>query len=151
MNATLLAEKFNFEYSTSDFKSILNDDELNVVFVTTRHDSQAYLIIELLNSGKNVFVEKPLCIKEEELEQIIDAYNANETSSLIIGYNRRFSPHVKKIKESMGENFGPINMILNMNAGYVPDDHWVNNKNIGGGRIIGESCQLIDLCIFFAG
>ncbi len=151
VNATLLAEKFNFEYSTSDFKSILNDDELNVVFVTTRHDSHAYLIIELLNAGKNVFVEKPLCIKEEELEQIIDAYNANETSSLIIGYNRRFSPHVKKIKESMGENFGPINMILNMNAGYVPDDHWVNNKNIGGGRIIGEACHLIDLCIFFAG
>ena len=150
MNSTLLAKKFNIVSSSTDYKEILNDPETNIVFITTRHDNHSKLVVESLQAGKNVFVEKPLSINREELDKIVNCYNSTENISLMVGYNRRFSPHVQSVKKSLGNDSAPVNIIANMNAGKIPDNHWANDELIGGGRIIGEACHLIDLCIFFS-
>ncbi len=151
VSSTLLAKKYNIDNSTTDYKKILNDDEVDNVIIATRHDSHSKFVIESLKSKKNVFVEKPLAINNSQLQKIIKANNNSPKSILTVGYNRRFSPHSKKIKESLGVDCGPINIIANMNAGFIDKDHWVNDIDVGGGRIIGEACHMIDLCIFLTG
>ena len=128
----------------------MNDEDVNTIIITSRHDSHAKFVLESLSNGKNVFVEKPLCINKKQLEDIIKVCNSKETSNLMVGFNRRFSPHAKEVKKLIGSSPEPINIIANMNAGFIADDNWVNKENIGGGRIIGEACHLIDLCIFFS-
>jgi predicted dehydrogenase/threonine dehydrogenase-like Zn-dependent dehydrogenase len=150
INSTLLAKKFGFINSTTDYNEILNDNEIDTVFIITRHDSHSRLIIESLSSGKHVFVEKPLAINHKQLSEVIHAYNiANKTSNttITIGFNRRFSPHSVFIKNAI-KNSGPINIIATMNAGFIPDNSWVQDLTIGGGRIIGEACHFIDLCSY---
>lgn len=146
LNGTILAKKYSIANSTTNYKSILGNKEISDVIITTRHDSHAELILECLDQNKNVFVEKPLCIKPEELEKIIDRYNSS-TGKVIVGYNRRFSPHSKFVKKNLAA--GPKKIIANMNAGDIPENSWVHDMEIGGGRIIGEACHLIDLITFF--
>ncbi len=148
ITSTTLAKKHNIAFSTSDYKSILADPEVDLVMITTRHNQHAKLVIESLNSGKNVFVEKPLAINKIELEEILSAYK-QAGKTLTVGFNRRFSPHIKKIKSIFGDN--QMNVIATMNAGFIPKNVWVHDLSIGGGRIIGEACHYIDLITFLTG
>ena len=150
-NSTHLAKKYGIKFSTTDYKNILNDSEVDTVIITTRHDTHANIIIDCLEAEKNVFVEKPLTINEEQLQRVLEVYNKTKSSSLMVGFNRRFSKHAIGIKKALSKNNAPINIIATMNAGNIPEDHWVHDLEIGGGRIIGEACHIIDLCVFLAG
>lgn len=152
LTAKSLANKYGFEYSTTDYQQILKDSEVDLVMITTRHDLHARMVIESLEAGKNVFVEKPLAIHIEDLDNILNAYNSQKNPKLItVGFNRRFSPFSQKAKSLIGAATDSLNMIATINAGYIPPDIWVHDMRIGGGRIIGEACHFIDLMIFFTG
>jgi predicted dehydrogenase/threonine dehydrogenase-like Zn-dependent dehydrogenase len=155
LTAKALANKYGFANSTSDYKEILKDEAVDLVMITTRHDLHAKMVIESIKAGKHVFVEKPLAIYSEELDAIIQTYqeqlgNGNG-KSLTVGFNRRFSPFVQKAKQLLGQGKIPMNIIATMNAGYIPQDVWVQNRETGGGRIIGEACHYIDLMIALTG
>ena len=147
LTGTLLAKKYGFSNSTTDVNEILKDTEIDLVMITTRHDLHANQVIESLNAGKHVFVEKPLAINELELDEIIEVYNKHK-NILTVGFNRRFSPHSIAIKKAIGNE--PINIIATMNAGFIPQESWVHDLQVGGGRIIGEACHLIDLASYFS-
>ncbi len=148
LSGTILAKKFGFSRSTTDYKEILSDSEVDLVMITTRHDLHAPMVVEALNAGKNVFVEKPLALNEEELSGIIEVYERSG-KSLTVGFNRRFSPHMEKIKSVVGDNL--MNVIATMNAGFIPPNVWVHDMKTGGGRIIGEACHYIDLIAYLTG
>ena len=148
VTGTALAKKYGIANSITDYKLILEDESVSLVIISTRHDSHAELILECLNSGKDVFVEKPLAIKLSELDEIVKLHEARD-QVLTVGFNRRFSPHSIKIKEIIGDS--QISVIANMNAGSIPKDSWVHDMDIGGGRIIGEACHMIDLISFLTG
>ena len=150
LNAKILARKSGAERATSDYHEILNDPEVDLAIITTRHNLHATMILDVLKAGKNVFVEKPLCLNEQELEKIIEAHELyGEKTTLTVGFNRRFSPFAVKLKQLIGD--GPKNIVATMNAGFIPADVWVNDLEVGGGRIIGEACHFIDLCSYIAG
>lgn len=152
LTAKALAKKYGFEFSTTDYKQILADPEVDLVMITTRHNLHAKMVEEALQAKKNVFVEKPLAIDENGLNLVIDAYNAlTEPLSVSVGFNRRFSPFIQKAKKLIGETTTPINMSATMNAGFIPSDIWVQDMLVGGGRIIGEACHFIDLMVFLSG
>ena len=149
-----VAERYGFEFCTGDEKDILEDENINTVFIATRHDSHAEFVLKALKAGKHVFVEKPLCLTLDELNQITQTYSAirNPQSAmplLMVGYNRRFSPLARMIKEKFGE--GPMSMIYRVNAGYIPADSWIQDAEFGGGRIIGEVCHFVDFLTFMNG
>lgn len=148
LSAKVLAKKVNAEYATSDYKEILNDSEVDLVLITTRHNSHAKITLDCLNAGKSVFVEKPLCLEQSELDEIINTYNSRKGLTLTVGFNRRFSPYAVKMKQLLGNT--PMNIIATMNAGFIPADIWVHDMLVGGGRIIGEGCHFIDLCSYLA-
>ncbi len=150
LSSKSLANKYGFEFSTTDYKEILKDKEVDIVMITTRHNMHATMVTETLMANKNVFVEKPLALSNEELNKIIDVYtNLKSPLSVNVGFNRRFSPHAQKAKQLLGNS--PINIIATMNAGFIPADVWVHDMKIGGGRIVGEACHFIDLMIFLTG
>ena len=155
LTAKALANKYGFANSTSDYKEILKDETVDLVMITTRHDLHAKMVIESIKAGKHVFVEKPLAIYSEELDAIIQTYQeqlANGNGkSLTVGFNRRFSPFVQKAKQLLGHGKIPMNIVATMNAGYIPQEVWVQNRETGGGRIIGEACHYIDLMIALTG
>ncbi len=154
VSGTTLAKKFGFTHSTTDYKEILRDEEVDTVLITTRHDSHAKFVKEALLAGKHIFVEKPLALNQEQVNEVIDAYNSNFISakpSLTVGFNRRFSPHLQAIKKALGQNPGPINIVATMNAGFIPSHVWVHDLQVGGGRIIGEACHYLDLCVYLTG
>lgn len=143
-NSANIASKYGFKFSTDKAQDIFNDKNVNTVFITTRHDSHYSYVVEGIKNKKNVFVEKPLCMNEEELSEIIKLQN-NSSNLLMVGFNRRFAPLVKKIKNSLTPSV-PVSINYRINAGIVAADHWTQNPTIGGGRIIGEICHFIDLC-----
>ena len=147
--AVHIGNKCGFEKAVTDLETIWADPDVNTVFITTRHDSHASLVQQALAAGKHVFVEKPLCLNEEELRCIVDAFNfqsaIRNSQLLMIGFNRRFSPHVKKIKELLAGRSEPLAMQFTANAGIIPPESWVHDPRAGGGRIIGEACHYIDL------
>jgi predicted dehydrogenase/threonine dehydrogenase-like Zn-dependent dehydrogenase len=155
VTGTALAKKYGFTHSTTDYQQILADKEVDTVLITTRHNSHAKFVIEALKAGKNVFVEKPLALNSNQLNEIIDVYLAPSSprplASLTVGFNRRFSPHIQSIKRALGNNPGPVNINATMNAGTIPANVWVHDLQIGGGRIIGEACHYLDLCVFLTG
>jgi len=142
-----VAEKFNFRFCASKEEDIFND-ETNTVFVATRHDSHAAYVLKALLNNKNVFVEKPICLTEMELEAIKLEYKKSN-SSVMVGFNRRFSPLSQLVKNKVGNN--PMSMIFRVNAGAIPIDSWIQDLEIGGGRIIGEACHFIDYLTFING
>ena len=155
-----VADRFGFEFCTGQEDDILQNDEINTVFIATRHDSHGYYVKKALEAGKNVFVEKPLCLTIQELEEIKSAYErlitnnksqitSNAVPLLMVGYNRRFSPLTQIIKEKI--TTGPMSMIYRINAGAIPADSWIQDEEIGGGRIIGEVCHFIDYLTFING
>ena len=152
MTSTALGKKFGFQKCTSDYKEILKDPEVDLVMITTRHNQHAKMVLECLEQNKKVFVEKPLAITQNELDEIKEYVIKNPPSSYIhVGYNRRYSPYSVKAKSLIGNSNVPLNMIATMNAGYIPADSWVHDMKVGGGRIIGEACHYIDLMMYFCG
>jgi len=148
-----LGNKFNLEVSTTDYKVILDDPEINTVAITTRHNTHARFVIEAFKAGKHVFVEKPLCIASEELSKIIETYSAvrNLRSRIfMVGFNRRFSPLTDKIVQLLKTQNGLKAMIFSVNAGAIHSDHWTQDPEVGGGRLIGEACHYLDLFRYLA-
>ena len=150
LTSTIMAKKHGIANSTSNYHEILKDEEVDLVLVTTQHHMHANMAIEAINAGKSVFVEKPLALKESELNKIIENYNSKNVN-ISVGFNRRFAPLAKKMKKALGNSITPINIVATMNAGYIPNDLWVHDMEIGGGRIIGEACHYIDLCSYLTG
>lgn len=150
LSGTTLAKKFGVSNSTTDYKEILRDSEVDIVFITTRHNAHASQVIESLNAGKHVFVEKPLALNNKELDDIILTLQKSN-GTLTVGFNRRFSPFIIDAKKQLGISNIPINIVATMNAGFIPQDVWVQDMEIGGGRIIGEACHLIDLITSLTG
>jgi predicted dehydrogenase/threonine dehydrogenase-like Zn-dependent dehydrogenase len=149
LSSTVLAKKYKIAFATSDYQQILTDPEVTAVAITVRHNMHAQLVIQALNAGKHVFVEKPLALSIQEIDQIEEAYRQSG-KTLTVGFNRRFSPFATKAKAMIGDS-GPINVIANMNAGFIPANSWVHDLKVGGGRIVGEACHLIDLITFLSG
>ncbi|MER9052098.1 bi-domain-containing oxidoreductase [Mesorhizobium sp. M0923] len=146
--------KFGFEKATTDTVSILEDLSINAVVIATRHDTHAGLICEALKFGKHVFVEKPLALSQREIQRIEIAYNGALASGLspllTVGFNRRFSPHVRKIKQLLTLAKETKSFVVTVNAGDVPAQHWTHDLAVGGGRIVGEACHFVDLLRFLA-
>ena len=150
LSGTTVAQKFGIGQSVTDNNIMLDDPDLDAILITTRHNAHADQVIEALEAGKHVFVEKPLALTHEELDRVQAAYEKAD-KTLTVGFNRRFSPFSQDLKKQLGDAAGPINVIATMNAGFIPRDVWVQDMEVGGGRIIGEACHLIDLITFFTG
>jgi len=141
-------KKNQFMTASTETSDLWNSDTINTVSIVTRHDAHAQQVISALNSGKNVFVEKPLALTLTELEEIDKFYHkANKLNvvRLMVGFNRRYAPHVVKMKKLLESHRSPKSIIMTVNAGAIPGEHWVQDTLIGGGRIIGEGCHFIDL------
>ncbi len=153
VSSSYLGKKFNFGYCTSNYKDILGDGEIDTVLITTPHNMHAKMVMESLQAGKHTFVEKPLCINEEQIKEIISLYNSlnREKPKLMVGFNRRFSGLASKAKSFFANRNTPLVMVYRINAGYIPGDHWSQDKEIGGGRIIGEVCHFVDFLQFITG
>lgn len=147
--AKAVAKQFGAQYATTDYEEILKDEEIDLILVATRHDSHASLTLRGLQSGKHVFVEKPLATNLEELASLKDFYQTQESPPhLFLGFNRRFSKYAQEIKKHTDGRINPLLIHYRMNAGFIPLDHWVHES---GGRIVGECCHIIDLMTFFVG
>jgi predicted dehydrogenase/threonine dehydrogenase-like Zn-dependent dehydrogenase len=147
LSSTNLAKKFQIPFSSTDYNKVLEDPEVNSVIITTRHNLHAPMSIQALIAGKHVFVEKPLALSLEELEALKEA-KEKSGKSVTVGFNRRFSPHTQKIKSLLGNTPGQMHITATMNAGNIPKEHWTQDLETGGGRIIGEACHYFDLLIF---
>ena len=148
--AKTAAEKFGFEFCTSDEADIFENPEINTVFIGTRHDTHAEYVLKGLRAGKNIYIEKPLCLNEDQLEEIEKAYSAAQPRPvLMVGFNRRFSPLTEILKRKVGS--GPMSMLYRVNAGSIPAESWVQDPEIGGGRIVGEVCHFVDYLTHISG
>ena len=157
INGVINGKKAGFVKTTSDYTLLLTNKEINTIVIVTRHDTHADFIKKALQARRNVFVEKPIAIDRKSLEMVRNAYyspqlkSPNDRPQLMVGFNRRFSPHVKKMKSLLSFVSFPKSFIMTMNAGEIPKDHWTQDTTIGGGRIIGECCHYIDLMRFLVG
>lgn len=155
INGAIHGKKAGFAEASTDVKALLAHEEINTIAIVTRHNSHARFVTQALQAGKNVFVEKPLAINHEELAEVEKAYKAAHAAGakphLMVGFNRRFSPQVQKMKALLMSVKEPKSFIMTMNAGMIPADHWTQDNEVGGGRIIGEACHFIDLMRFLAG
>ena len=150
LSSTTMAKKYGVANSTTNYKEMLEDKEVDLIFITTQHNTHARIVVESIEAGKNVFVEKPLALNTDELDSIIESYQKNNVN-ISVGFNRRFAPLAKRMKKALGSSITPINIVATMNAGFIPKDVWVHDMDIGGGRIIGEACHYIDLCSYLIG
>ena len=142
--AESVAKKFGFEKSVAFVEEAMTD-ATDLVMIMTRHNSHADLVSRALKAGKHVFVEKPLAISMTQFEEVKVALENNTHSHFLIGFNRRFSPLTIKLKEFFKEVHAPKMIIIRVNAGRIPLEHWIQDPEVGGGRIIGELCHFIDL------
>lgn len=143
--------KFGFEETTTDTGSVFADFQVTAVVIATRHASHARLVCQALGSGKHVFVEKPLALTLDELAEIERCYGESGKRALVmVGFNRRFAPQVKRIKSLLERMKGPKTFVMTVNAGAIPAEHWTQDPAVGGGRILGEVCHFIDLLRFLA-
>ena len=149
--AAQAVRKFGIGEAVSDYRTILDDTGIQAVFILVGHHLHARFVCEALETGKHVFVEKPLALNEEELVQVEGAAKKAPDHLVMVGFNRRFSPHVVRIKEALAGRAEPLCMTMTVNAGFIPPEHWVQDPERGGGRIIGEGCHFIDLLAFLAG
>ena len=150
-NARSVAIQYDAKYATTDAQDIFSDPEIDLVVICTRHNLHAEMTLQALNAGKHVLVEKPLCLSEEELQKIKDFYSSTEPRPILMtGFNRRFAPPIRLVKENLNTRSGPVIINYRMNAGYLPRDHWVHGEE-GGGRNVGEACHIYDLFIYLIG
>ncbi|MBC7343723.1 MAG: Gfo/Idh/MocA family oxidoreductase [Clostridia bacterium] len=150
ISANHAARKYGFEFCTTDDEEIFKDKDINAVVIATRHNLHAPLTIRALASGKHVFAEKPLATTEEQLAQVVEAAQAADRF-VMVGFDRRFAPLVAEAKKAFAGHSGPLSMIYRVNAGAIPPDHWTQDPEEGGGRVIGEVCHFIDLLQFLCG
>jgi len=148
-NARNVADKFGFGLAFGDAEEVIKRDDIDTLFIVTRHNTHSEYVIKGLKSRKHIFVEKPLCMNYNELEEIQVEYGKSDVH-LMVGYNRRFSPLIKKIIHDFG---GETKKAINyrINVGFVDPSHWTQDKEIGGGRVIGEMCHFLDLCMYLSG
>lgn len=152
INGVIHGSKAGFKEATTDTDGLIDNPDVNTLAIVTQHNSHASFVTKALNAGKHVFVEKPLAITDQELDRVEEAFNKTDgKQSLMVGFNRRFSPQVKKMKKLLMSVKEPKTFIMTMNAGAIPEDHWTQDNEVGGGRIIGEACHFIDLMRFLAG
>lgn len=155
VNSSIQGKKFGFANASSDIDSILSNKLIDTAIIATQHDTHALYAEKLLLAGKHVYVEKPLAINNNELDSLRKLYLENFKEKLrpqlMVGFNRRFSPHIKKIKSLIKNINEPKSIIMTMNAGYIAENHWTQDPLLGGGRIIGEACHYIDLMRFLVG
>jgi predicted dehydrogenase len=159
INSVIQGRKAGFLNGSTDVDGMLEDPGVNTVVIATQHNSHANYVINSLNAGMNVWVEKPLAIDSKSLSLIEAAYQKihdeadfpNPAPQLMVGFNRRFSPHIKKMYELLSRVSSPMSVIITVNAGFIPKDHWTQDPLKGGGRIIGECCHFIDLIRFLVG
>lgn len=147
--------KFGFDETTTDTNRVFSDAATTAVVITTQHDSHPRFVLQAIDAGKHVFVEKPLCLTLNQLDEIQSAYTdacaqRSSVPMVMVGFNRRFAPQVLKMKQLLGGVTGPKAFIMTVNAGAIPADHWTQDPESGGGRIIGEACHFIDLLRFLA-
>ncbi|WP_454781377.1 bi-domain-containing oxidoreductase [Legionella sp. WA2022007384] len=154
VNSAIHGEKAGFSFASTDTESIFNNAEINTMVIVTRHNTHAELVTKSLAAGKHVFVEKPLALNLNELAEIEATYHtahlSNKKPHLMVGFNRRFAPQIQKIKSLLQSVNEPKTFLMTMNAGAIPAEHWTQDKQIGGGRILGEACHLVDLMRFLA-
>jgi predicted dehydrogenase/threonine dehydrogenase-like Zn-dependent dehydrogenase len=143
INAKQTALKYKAEYCTTDYKEVLNDEKVDLVVITTPHNLHYPIIVDAANAGKAVYVEKPMCLSEEELDEIVKVI-AKTKVPLVVGFNRRYAPLALKTKELLRQKHRPYLINYRVNAGYVPKTHWVQDPEVGGGRIVGECCHFFD-------
>ena len=143
--------KFGFAYATSSEAQLIADDHINTLVIATPHHLHARQVVAALRAGKHVFCEKPLCLSEEELAEIVAAWQSSAATSLMVGYNRRFSPMGRVLKDFVGGSGEPMMMSYRVNAGPIPRNHWIQDPERGGGRIIGEVCHFVDFMTYVAG
>ena len=146
-----VTERHGFAFGTTAADEVLADADTHAVIIATRHHLHAGQVIAALRAGKHVYVEKPLCIREEELEPILAAAAAAPDRLLMVGFNRRFAPLVRRLEALMGRRSGPVQLHYRINAGRVPPQSWVHDPEVGGGRIIGECCHFLDLAAAIIG
>jgi predicted dehydrogenase/threonine dehydrogenase-like Zn-dependent dehydrogenase len=157
INGVIHGDKAGFAEASTDMTAMLANEAINTVAIVTRHDTHARFVAQALQAGKHVFVEKPLAIDAEGLTLVRAAYDAAQGSAgqggpqVMVGFNRRFSPQVQKMKTLLAPVKEPKSFIMTMNAGAIPANHWTQDNAVGGGRIIGEACHFIDLMRFLAG
>lgn len=148
VSGTYAGQKYGFFETTTESEKLFDHNNNDAIVIVTKHNSHANFVLKALEIKKNIFVEKPLCLNLEELNKIEAAHSSSNI--LMVGFNRRFAPQVKKIKDLLKNINKPISMIMTVNAGNIPKDHWTQDLEIGGGRIIGEVCHFIDLLRFLA-
>ena len=155
LSGTNVAKKLGFEISTTNSNLVASDPNVDAVVIATQHNSHAKFVIEAIKNNKHVFVEKPLALNQGQLDEIesayIEALKNNHQLNIMTGFNRRFSPLVKKMKSIIDKSNVPFSMIYTCNAGYIPGDNWLQNPELGGGRVIGEACHFVDIALFMAG
>ena len=151
LHAQHAGKKFGFKYATSSDDEIINDPNINTVAILTRHDSHTELVVKALKAGKHVFVEKPLAINSEQLSVISKQLRKTDNCLLMTGFNRRFAPLAQSLQSQISSLQSPLHTHYRINAGYLPPDHWTQDPNLGGGRIIGEACHFIDFITFLVG
>lgn len=155
INGVIHGEKAGFAEASTDVEAMLANVAINTVAIVTRHDSHAHFVMQALKAGKHVFVEKPLAISNEELDKLeelsLSLTTHHSSPLLMVGFNRRFSPQIQKMKALLDSVKEPKSFLMTMNAGAIPAEHWTQDKAVGGGRIIGEACHFIDLMRFLTG
>ena len=150
VSAQHAARKFEIATATTNAGSVLADRAIGAVVVATRHDSHARYVSEALRAGKHVFVEKPLALRMSDIDEI-EKLQAFARRIVIVGFNRRFAPHAQKMRQLLAATHGPKCVVITVNAGPIPKDHWTQDENVGGGRLIGEGCHFLDLARFLVG
>jgi polar amino acid transport system substrate-binding protein len=150
ITAKNVADKFKFNACSSNANDVLTNNNINTVFIATPHSSHASLLLKALEAGKNVYVEKPLAMNDDELEAIRKA-RKEFPQPIMVGFNRRFAPVSLAIKKEFDNIGEPLVIQIRINAGFIPREHWIQQPDLGGGRIIGEICHFIDLMQFFTG
>lgn len=148
LSAVRLAKHAGFE-KVETASDLIADPEVKLVVIATRHDTHDVLATEALSAGKHVFCEKPLAITRDGLERVASAWRAN-SGCLMVGFNRRYAPAVRRLRQHFGSTGGPLVLTYRVNAGSLPDTHWYLDRRQGG-RLIGEVCHFIDTCSFIVG
>jgi predicted dehydrogenase len=149
-NAKKIAEKYEAEYCTTDYKEVLSDEDVNLVLIATRHNLHAPMIIEAANAGKHIFVEKPIAMNYEDCKEVYGTVMKNKVN-LTIDFNRRFAPLAQKAKRMVESRKNPLMITYRINSAGMKKEHWINDPVEGGGAIIGEGCHFFDFCNWIVG
>ena len=153
VNSVIHGKNNGFHQATTDTQAMIENEDINTIAIVTQHHTHAHFVSQAITNDKHVFVEKPLAINQEQLDLVKTTYQEadNYNKHLMVGFNRRFAPHVVKMKALLAPISQPKSLIMTMNAGAIPADHWTQDIERGGGRIIGEACHFIDLMRFLVG